>query len=123
MTNQDETPPTAVIPATADFDQLAISTPPGEQTSEHKRTVFAQYLGGSVFMTVLGMIITRPDSMPVPVMITALICAAIVTAWPTVWYAGTRKGLKTTIINARATVEKIKASERAKQQQQQQQQQ
>lgn len=70
----------------------------GRETSEHARAVLAQYGGGGLFGAVL--LLASVIELPTPVMITALVCSALVMVAPTVSYIASRSQIKQCILES-----------------------
>ena len=67
---------------------------PGSDSSEFAQTRAAQYIGSGLFVSVLGIVVAKGDLLPTSIAVTALICAAVITAWPTVHYTMARSSVK-----------------------------
>jgi len=84
---------------------------PGDQTSEHARTAALQWGGGGLFATVLTLAATT-DIAP-SILITALICAAILGLAPTLHYIASRRAVKCEQLRAEADVLKQQIARQA----------
>lgn len=80
---------TDVLDVITEVDELV----PGTDTSEYSRTRRCQHYGAGLFTVVLTLAASVPQ-IPPTVIITALICAAVITAWPTAQYTLSRTSLK-----------------------------
>ena len=77
---------------------------PGAQTSEPARTQLLHFGGGVLFVAVLTLAGTT--EIPPAVLITALICAALITIAPTLHYIASRKAVKCEQLRSEAEIHK-----------------
>lgn len=85
---------------------------PGEDTSEHARASFLQWTGGGLFTGVLGLAVARTDIAP-SIIITALICAALLGLIPTLHYIASRRAIKCDRLRAEAEIHKQQIARQA----------
>lgn len=90
---------------------IKIDIEPGDQTSEHARAQMLQYGGTGLFVSVLTLAGTT--NIAAPILITALICAALITVLPTLHYITSRRALKCEQCRAEAEVQKQQIAKQA----------
>lgn len=84
---------------------------PGDQTSEHARAQMLQWGGGGLFATVLTLAATT--QIAPSILITALICAAVLGLAPTLHYIASRRAIKCEMLRAEADVLKTQVAKQA----------
>lgn len=88
-----------------------IEIEPGSETSEAAATQLMQYGGGGLFTAVLALAATT--DIPPSILITALICAALLGLAPTLHYIASRRALKCEQCRAQADVAKTIVAKQA----------
>lgn len=88
-----------------------IEIEPGSETSENSIAKLAQFGGGGLFATVLTLAATT--DIPPSILITALICAALLGLAPTLHYIASRRALKCEQCRAQADVNKTIVAKQA----------